>query len=173
MSPSNESSSTVEERAAQAVALIKQAVALLAITTPPSTARQRQRGLKFRRGVEPSIRVVAHLSQTYGVSVPGSTTAAMLASLGSAQALASVQIALRGALTVVDGAIHQQQGAAYGTALTLYGMLKKVGHRHAQIRATLAPVSAFFSYRARRPADASTAEAPEGHASTGAHATAP
>jgi hypothetical protein len=157
---------------AAAVALIQQAVAMLAITTKPTTARQRQRGLKFRKGAEPAVRKLADLAQTYGVSVPGSPTEGMVASMSRAQALAAVRLALVGALRVVECALYDEQGGAYGTALTLYGMLKKVAHRHAQIRATLEPVAAFFSYRARRPAVASTAQAPEGQPPFGPGATA-
>jgi hypothetical protein len=48
-------------------------------------------------------------------------------------------------------------------------MLKKVGHRHLQIRVVLEPVATFFSYRARPPAGASS-RAPEApaHGNAGA-----
>jgi predicted metal-dependent phosphoesterase TrpH len=74
----------------------------------------------------------------------------MRTSLAQVEALRTVRLALVSALAVVDDVIYREQGSAYGTALTLYGMLKKVAHRHAEIHAKLAPVEEFFSYRHRK-----------------------
>ena len=148
--PAAQKPPTFAENAASAVLLVQRAFALLAVAPRQLTASQRRHGLKFRKGAEPSIRVVANLSDTHGVVVPGFPTSEMRASLARAEALRTVRTALVGALAGVDDAIYKEQGTSYGTALTLYGMLKKVAHRHAEIHAKLAPVEEFFSYRHRK-----------------------
>jgi hypothetical protein len=143
----NDESTSVTGNVAEAIALIQRAFALLAITPRVMTSRQRQRGLKFRKGAEPSIRAVRRLSDEHGVVVPGMTTAAMRASLARAEELRKVKTILVGVLRVIETEIYFEEGGAYGNALTLYGMLKKVAHRNAEIRTKLAPVVEFFSYR--------------------------
>jgi len=160
--------STFADRAASAVLLVRQAYAALALAPRKQTASQRRHGLKFRKGVEPSIRTVAHLSDQYGIVVPGKPTSEMRASLARAESLRTVRTALAGALAAVDAALFEEQGDAYGTALTLYGMLKKVGHRHLEIRAVLAPVAAFFSYRHPKRAEESEKDAAQRTGSEGA-----
>jgi hypothetical protein len=145
--PTTAASPTLAERAASAVQLVRQAFALLELSPRTLTSRQRRHGLKFRKGAEPCVRAVALLSDTHGVVVPGQATSEMVASLLRAEELRTVRLALVSALAAVDDAIYKEQGDAYATALTLYGMLKKVGHRHAEIRTNLEAVAEFFSYR--------------------------
>ena len=106
---------------------------------PPQPDREgeKKHGLKVRKlGPSRTSGSSGLFALEYGVAIPGQPTSTMLASLALARSRCtrcdSRSWARSPRWTTPS---LREQGGAYATALTLYGMLKKVGHRHEQIRA--------------------------------------
>jgi hypothetical protein len=131
----------------QALALLDQVVALLALPTKVLTTKQRRAAARSRKGMERVIPTLASLSAEHGVSVPKQPTSAMTAALELAEQLGAVQSKLTSVGVLVGTNVDDARSSAWTTATTLYGMLKKVAHRDAQLKSQLAPVTEFFAYR--------------------------
>jgi poly-gamma-glutamate capsule biosynthesis protein CapA/YwtB (metallophosphatase superfamily) len=133
---------------AQAEKLLDEMVAALALPpASPLTAKQQRQITKARKGMERVIPKLASLSVTHGVSVPKQSTSDMTSNLELANQLEPIQQKLMRALTLVGNHIGNARGASWGTATTLYGMLKKAAHRDPEIRTDVAPLQEFFAYR--------------------------
>jgi hypothetical protein len=141
------SSGSMSTRVASALALVNQAMALLAITAAPLTPAETKVSTKFRKGGEAQIPQLAQLSETYGVEVPSRPTADMATNVAMAAVLAPLIALVTRLLTTLESAGFQARSEAWATATTLYQMLKKASVRNPALQAELAPLQEFFSYR--------------------------
>jgi hypothetical protein len=132
---------------AQAVALIDQVIAALALTPSTLTAKQKKEATRSRKGMEKVVPTLASLSVEHGVNVPKQPTSVMTSNLELVTKLTSVQTKLVSLETLVSNAIDGARSESWNTATTLYGMLQKAAHRDAGIKSQLAPVTEFFAYR--------------------------
>jgi hypothetical protein len=142
--------------AAEALKLLDQVIAALALPQPQSlTAKQRKAATRSRKGMEKVIPTLATLSTEHGVSVPKQPTSQMTSNLALVTQLEAVAQKMTGALALVGNSVDVARSSSWTTATTLYGMLQKVAHRDPQLKSQLAPVQEFFAYR--------TAAAKEAH----------
>jgi hypothetical protein len=139
-------------RVLAAVALMQQAKDLLNLGDP-STATEVSRAVKFRKGGEQHVPVLAGLSRRYGVEVPSRPTADMTAQLEMATELEPARAMITELSTVVDGAYFNARSASWTTAISLYSMLKQGGRREPTLATALSPLQAFFAYRHRSVAE--------------------
>jgi hypothetical protein len=133
--------------AAEALKLLDQVIAALALPTQTLTTKQRKAATRSRKGMERVIPTLATLSTEHGVSVPKQPTSTMTSSLELVTQLEAVQQKLTGILTNVGNNVDASRSTSWNTATTLYGMLQKVAHRDPQLKSQLAPVKEFFAYR--------------------------
>jgi hypothetical protein len=137
----------LQSRVNGAVALVKQAMVMLALTSPPLSAAQVKAATKFRKGGEAQIPTLAELSTTYGVEVPSRPTADMETNLAQAQLLAPLLALVVRFLATLESASFEVRSQAWATATTLYQMLRKASVREPTLKADLAPLEEFFAYR--------------------------
>ena len=140
-------SASLDARVASALALVKQAIAILALATPPLSAAEMKAATKFRKGGEEHIPTLAGMSEEYGVEVPSRPTSAMEANLADAQTLAPLVLLVGRFLALLESASFQVRSEAWATATTLYAMLRKASVRQSALKADLVPLQAFFNYR--------------------------
>jgi hypothetical protein len=133
--------------AAEALKLLDQVVAALALPAQTLTAKQRKAATRSRKGMERVIPTLATLSAEHGVSVPKQPTSIMTSNLELVTQLEAVQQKLTGILANVGNNVDASRSTSWNTATTLYGMLQKVAHRDPQLKSQLAPVQEFFAYR--------------------------
>jgi hypothetical protein len=140
-------SEPLQARVTGAIALVKQAMVMLAIAASPLSGKQVMGSTKFRKGGEAQIPALAEMSGTYGVEVPSRPTADMEANLAQAEALAPLLVLVARFLTILESATFEGRSEAWATATTLYTMLKKASVREPALKEELAPLQEFFSYR--------------------------
>jgi len=133
--------------AAEALKLLDQVIAALALPVQTLTSKQRKAATRSRKGMERVVPTLATLSTEHGVSVPKQPTSTMTSNLEAITQLEAVQQKLTGILANVGTNVDGSRSASWNTATTLYGMLQKVAHRDPQLKSQLAPVKEFFAYR--------------------------
>jgi hypothetical protein len=137
----------LQSRVTGAIALVNQAMVMLALVAPPLSPAQVKAATKFRKGGEAQIPALAEMSGVYGVEVPSRPTADMEVNVATAQTLAPLVTLITRFLTLVESASFQVRSEAWATASTLYQMLRKASVRQPALKADLAPLEEFFSYR--------------------------
>jgi hypothetical protein len=135
------------ERVAAALKLVDQALVVLAIANPVLTPKERKRATKSRKGADEVIPRIATLSDQFGLKVPAHTTSAMLDAAEQVKALDPLQKAVDTLLKTIEDATFIARGGAWGTATTLYAMLKRLAKRNGEVKSALADVESFFAYR--------------------------
>jgi hypothetical protein len=133
--------------AAEALKLLDQVIAALALPAQTVTSKQRKAATRSRKGMERVVPTLATLSAEHGVSVPKQPTSTMTSDLELVSQLEAVQQKLTGILTNVGNNVDATRSTSWNTASTLYGMLQKVAHRDPQLKSQLTPVTEFFAYR--------------------------
>ena len=137
----------LQARITGAIALVNQAIAMVAIASSPLSPAQVKARTKFRKGGEEQIPVLVQISAEYGVEVPSRPTSDMEANLAQAQALVPLVTVVARFLTLLESVSFEVRSEAWATATTLYQMLRKAAVRQPALKADLAPLEQFFAYR--------------------------
>ena len=132
---------------AEALKLLEQVVAALALPAQVLTTKQRKAAARSRKGMERIVPALATLSVQHGVSVPKQPTSQMTSNLDLVNQLETVSTQLKSLTATVGENLVAARSASWTTATTLYGMLQKPAKRDAQLALQLAPVKAYFAYR--------------------------
>ena len=132
---------------AEALKLLDQLAAALALPVQTLTTKQRKAATRSRKGMERVVPTLASLSVEHGVSVPKQPTSTMTSNLEIVAQLEAVQQKMTGILANVGNNVDATRSTSWNTATTLYGMLQKVAHRDPQLKSQLTPVKEFFAYR--------------------------
>jgi hypothetical protein len=134
-------------RVAQAIALVEQAMKVLALESTALSAKDVQSSLKLRKGGETFVPLLAELSHRFGLEVPARPTSDMVVALGVVNALEPLRQSLEASLKVVGDALFVERSETWSTAITLYSLLKKASEREPMLATGLAPAKKFFAYR--------------------------
>jgi hypothetical protein len=139
--------SPLADRVAQAIVLIKAAIALLALNAPALTAAQRKSMEKLRKGGDRYIPQLAQIATSFSVQIRTQPTATMLSAIQLATELQPLITTLAGFLQEVQDTGFQAQSDSWSTATTLYSVLKRMSRKDPSLKTQLAPVSTFFAFR--------------------------
>jgi hypothetical protein len=146
-SPAVTTASPFADRVTQAIAYIKEAVAILALNPPALTAAQRKGMAKLRKGGDKIIPQVAQIAQQWSVQIRTQPTAAMTSAALLASQLQPLLTVLAGFLQEAQDTGYQAQSDAWSTASALYAVLKRMSKKDPKLAAQLAPAAEFFQYR--------------------------
>jgi hypothetical protein len=157
--PAMDDSEAFAARVAAALDHVQNALAALALDAPLLTPKERMEGRKWRKGGEAVIPRIATLAEQYNLEVPRRSTRAMLAALERVKEVDALHKEVGTLLKTIEDAMFVDRGDAWGTATTLYSMLKRLARNDGEVKEALVDVEAFFAYRHPSVA-AATGEAP-------------
>ncbi len=139
--------SPLADRVAHGVALIQEAIDLLALKAPALTAAQRKGMNKLRKGGDKWIPEIAQIAQTWEVQLRTQPTAAMTSAIALATTLQPIIGLLVGFLQETQDVGFQAESESWSTAVALYSVLKRMSKKDPKLKAQLAPMTEFFAYR--------------------------
>ncbi len=126
--------------------LVDQVTALVG-PAPALSAADVRRSAKLRKGAEKVIPTITALSDQYGLALPSSTTATILAKMKQAQDLVPLQKKMSSALKQIEDVIFAAGSESWAGATVHYSVLKRLAPSNGDLEANLAPVRQFFAQR--------------------------
>ncbi|HEY2512982.1 MAG TPA: hypothetical protein VGI39_19075 [Polyangiaceae bacterium] len=149
VSPSNvaQAPAPLSHRVDRATALMKEAIAVLALDAPALTANERKGMGKLRKGGEKHMPQLAQLATDWQVTIRTQPTAAMLEANKTATTLRPLLTLLAGLVREVQDTVFVSDSESWATASALYALLKRMSKKDPKLQAQLAPIADFFSFR--------------------------
>ena len=126
--------------------LVDQVTALVG-PAPALSAAEVRRSAKLRKGGEKVIPTITALSDQYGLALPSTTTATILAKMKQAQDLVPLQKKMSSALKQIEDTIFAAGSESWEGATAHYTVLKRLAKSNGDLEASLAPVRQFFAQR--------------------------
>ena len=126
------------------------------------TPEERRGTLKFRRGGEHVVELVARLARKYKVDDADTPVDDMLSDLALASRLAPLATVTELIRQYVDDTLLQAQSEAWQAATALYSQLAVRARNNPDLAAEFAEAKAFFARRHRAPSTPGTPSSPNG-----------
>ncbi len=133
-----------EEQITQLVSLLEGVRTMLGPVATPLTKQQRKHALRFRRGGEPTIGLMASLGQQYKVQHPGVDPAAIVQNNLLVQRLQPLETKLRVISGLVTDTVGNAKTESWQGTTALYTALTRASTRNAALQKELAPAVEFF-----------------------------
>jgi hypothetical protein len=129
---------------AQATQFLDDVVGLLGGNATPQTSTQRRRSLKFKKGGEPIVGLLAGLAIQYDVRLPGVDPLRMQANLVLAQRLQALDTKCRAVAALVSDTLRAAKSGAWQGTTALYTALTRASSQSPALQKELQPAVVFF-----------------------------
>ena len=114
---------------------------------PQLTATQVAHSAKLRKGGGEVVKTIAALSDKFGLVVPSTPTAPLVAKINQADDLVALHKELVTATKHVADAMFQAQSESWAGATVHYSMLQRLAKQNGDVAKALQPVTQFFAAR--------------------------